>query len=291
MKQYLDILNNIMENGVDRKDRTGVGTRSLFTQQMRFNLKDGFPAVTTKKLAWKSVVSELLWMIEGSGDERRLAEILYGKPREELADKNTIWTANAQADYWKTKAKFDGDLGDIYGVMWRNFPAYDEYGSCGDYSVVDQLSEVIERIKTKPWDRRHIVSAWHPGRINNMALPPCHMIFQFYVANDELSCHMFQRSADYPLGVPFNIASYALLTHMIAQICNLGVYELIITTGDSHIYYNQFDQVNEQLKRIPSVLPTLWLNPEIKNIDDFTMDDIKLKNYNPQDEIKFQFSV
>lgn len=279
MKQYLDVLQNILDNGIERKDRTGVGTRSLFAQQMRFNLNDGLPVVTTKKVPFKSVVSELIWFLEGSNDERRLAEILYGKPREEITDKKTIWTANAEAEYWKPKAKFDGDLGLVYGVQWRNF------------NGVDQVADVISRIKEKPWDRRHIVSAWNPADIINMALPPCHMIFQFYVANNQLSCHMNQRSADCPIGVPFNITSYAVLTHMIAQVCDLGVGELVLTLGDAHIYLNQCDGVREQLKRNPRPLPELWLNPDIKNINNFTMDDIKLIGYVPHDPIDFPFSV
>lgn len=283
-QQYLDSLREILETGVDRMDRTGTGTRAIFAKQMRFDLQAGFPAVTTKKLAWLGVVSELLWMIEGSGDERRLAEIRYGKDRSELVGKRTIWTDNAEADYWIDRAEYLGDLGRVYGVQWRSW-----LGADGSYT--DQLADVIERIRTKPWDRRHIVTAWNPAELDQMALPPCHMMFQFFVADGKLSCHMNQRSADYPLGIPFNIASYALLTHMIAQVTNLDVGELIITTGDSHIYHNQFDGVKEQLKRKPGKSPTLWLNPNIKNIDDFTMDDIKLENYNPQESIKFPFST
>jgi len=287
MKKYLEALQDIMDNGVDRNDRTGVGTRSVFTQQLRFNLNDGFPAVTTKKLAWKGVVSELLWMIEGSGDERRLAEIRYGKDRSELDGKTTIWTANAQADYWKDKAKYDGDLGRVYGVQWRNWksPQFDSV------ETTDQLADVIQRIKDKPWDRRHVITAWNPGETDQMALPPCHMIFQFYVADGKLSCHMFQRSCDMLLGIPFNIASYALLTHLVAQVCDLGVGEVVLTLGDAHIYNNHFDQVKEQLSRTPGHLPSLVLNETIKNIDDFTMEDIHLENYNPQEAIKAPMAV
>ena len=299
MKQYLDALQYIMDNGVDRMDRTGVGTRSVFTYQMRFNLKNGFPAVTTKKLAWLGVKSELLWMIEGSGDERRLAEIRYGKPREELEGKTTIWTANAEADYWKPKAKYDGDLGRVYGVQWRNWKTHESLTVAIDDKTVttidniefDQLDEVIQRIKDKPWDRRHVVTAWNPGELDQMALPPCHMIYQFYVANDELSCHMFQRSCDMILGVPFNIASYALLTHMVAQVCDLGVGEVILTLGDAHIYNNHFDATREQLTRTPGKLPTLKMNPNIKNIDDFKMEDLELVDYNPQAAIKADMAV
>ena len=299
MKQYLEALQYIMDNGVDRNDRTGVGTRGVFTYQMRFNLKDGFPAVTTKKLAWLGVKSELLWMLEGSGDERRLAEIRYGKSREELEGKTTIWTANAQADYWKPKAQYDGDLGRVYGVQWRSWKTHESMditldGKPFDTIInleLDQLADVIQRIKTKPWDRRHVVTAWNPGEIDNMALPPCHMIYQFFVANNELSCHMFQRSCDMFLGVPFNIASYALLTHMVAQVCGLGVNELVLTLGDAHIYNNHFEAVSEQLSRKPGKLPTLKINPDVKNIDDFKMEDLELVDYNPQSAIKADMAV
>lgn len=321
MKQYLDALQYIMDNGVDRIDRTGVGTRAVFTYQMRFNLKGGFPAVTTKKLAWLAVKSELLWMIEGSCNERRLAEIRYGKPCEELEDKKTIWTANAQADYWKPKARFEGDLGRVYGVQWRNWkrttpdevyeaktkqyyddnnfdPFTRQWQTDQDYQALehrimhtDQLADVIDRIKDKPWDRRHVITAWNPGEINNMALPPCHMIYQFFVANDELSCHMFQRSCDMILGVPFNIASYATLTHMVAQVCDLGVGELVLTLGDAHIYNNHFDATAEQLTRIPCTLPTLKINPDVKDIDGFKMEDLELVDYNPQAAIKADMAV
>lgn len=288
MKQYLEALQYIMDNGVDRNDRTGVGTRGVFTYQMRFNLKDGFPAVTTKKLAWLGVKSELLWMIEGSGDERRLAEIRYGKDRSELENKTTIWTANAQADYWRPKARFNGDLGPVYGVQWRNWATPEQALRPRN---IDQLAEVIQRIKDKPWDRRHVVTAWNPGEIDEMALPPCHMIYQFFVANDELSCHMFQRSCDMFLGVPFNIASYALLTHMVSQVCGLGVNELVLTLGDAHIYNNHFDAVSEQLAREPGKLPTLKINPDVDNIDDFKMEDLELVDYNPQSAIKAEMAV
>lgn len=279
MKQYLDVLKDVLENGIEREDRTGVGTRSLFAQQMRFDLKEGFPVVTTKKVPFKSVVSELLWFLEGSNDERRLAEILYGKPKEELNDKTTIWTANAKSNYWRSNAKFNGDLGRVYGGQWR------------DFNGVDQISDIIIQLKTDPSSRRHIVTAWNPNELDQMALPPCHMIFQFYVANNKLSCHMNQRSADLFLGVPFNIASYALLTHMTAQICELEVDELVLTLGDAHIYLDHFNQVQEQLTRNTKILPNLWLNPNIKNIDDFTMNDIKLIGYESHNTIKASMAV
>ncbi len=287
MKQYLKALQYIMDNGIDREDRTGTGTRSVFTYQMRFDLQNGFPAMTTKKLAWLGVKSELLWMLEGSGDERRLAEIRYGAMRHEIEDKKTIWTANADSDYWKPNALYEGDLGRVYGVQWRDWKK--AFKDTNPY--VDQIANVITSIKEKPWDRRHIVSAWNPGEIDQMALPPCHMIFQFYVANNRLSCHMFQRSCDMFLGVPFNIASYALLTHMIAQVCNLDIGEVILTLGDAHIYNNHFDQVKEQLLREPGDLPVLKLNSNIKNIDVFGMSDIKLTGYNPQESIKAEMAV
>ena len=277
MKQYIDALENIMEHGVDRKGRNGI-TRSVFAIQMRFDLSEGFPAVTTKKLAFKSVLSELLWFIEGSSDERRLAEILHGTRNEE---KKTIWTANALADYWLERgfSKFDGDLGRVYGVQWRNW-------TNTDGEVFDQLTDVIERIKKDPYDRRLIVSAWNPGELHKMALPPCHRDFQFYVADGKISLHMNQRSCDMFLGVPFNIASYSMLLSMVAQVTGLEPGEAVFTFNDAHIYEEHFEAVKEQLSRTPGELPTLWVNPEITSIFDFTMDDVKLENYNPQKTIK-----
>ena len=281
MKQYLDALKYILENGIDRQSRTGIRTRAVFGMQMRFNMQDGFPAVTTKKLAWNSVVSELLWFIEGSNDERRLAEILYGTRDE---SKRTIWTANAEADYWKPKAKFDGDVGRIYGVQWRKWKA-------PDGKEIDQLAEAIRLIKENPTSRRIIVNAWNPGELQEMALPPCHAFFQFFVANGKLSLQMYQRSCDMFLGVPFNIASYSLLLQMVAQVTDLKPGEFIHTLADAHIYHNHFEQVKEQLTRKPFPLPKLFLNPEIKNIDDFTMDDINLKNYQHHPPIKAPMAV
>jgi thymidylate synthase len=276
MKQYHDLLEDILNNGERKDDRTGVGTISVFGRQLRFDLTVGFPAVTTKKLAWKSVVSELLWFIEGTGDERRLAEILYGSRDTE---RGTIWTGNAQAAYWTPKAKYDGDLGRVYGVQWR------------DWRGVDQLSNLIEGIKKDPNGRRHIITAWNVDELDQMALPPCHVLAQFYISNGKLSCHMYQRSVDVFLGLPFNIASYALLTHMIAQVCDLKVGELIISTGDTHIYSNHVEQVNEQLSREEYPLPALFLNPEIKNIDKFSMDDILLFDYQSHGTIKADMAV
>ena len=287
---YLDALQNILENGDDRPDRTGVGTRSIFGLQMRFDLAEGFPAVTTKKLAWRAVVSELLWFIEGSGDENRLKEILHG---ERYSEKKTIWSDNATAPYW-TKKKLQrhaGDLGRIYGVQWRRWRKPVIRINKVVLQNHDQLLELIEGIKSDPYGRRHIITAWNPGELDLMALPPCHMMSQFYVSNGRLSCQMYQRSADMFLGVPFNIASYALFTHMIAQACNLEVGDLIITVGDAHIYNNHFEQVKEQLSRKPLPLPTLQLNPSIETVTNFDMDDIELVNYEYHDAIKAPMAV
>jgi thymidylate synthase len=304
MKQYHDALKEILARGCTRQDRTGTGTISLFGMQQRYDLRQGFPAVTTKKLAWKSVVSELLWMLEGSGDEKRLREILHGS-RD--SDKNTIWTANAEAEYWKKHARFDGDLGRIYGVQWRHWKTTrtvkagsfkDSFGNY--YSVqggapeieVDQLSALLEGIRRDPYGRRHILSAWNPGELDIMALPPCHAFAQFYVNDqDELSCQMYQRSCDMFLGVPFNIASYSLLTHMIAQVCGLKVGEFVHTLGDAHIYLNHVAVVKEQLEREHLELPTLWLNPSIKDITKFTMADIRLENYKSHSSISADMAV
>ena len=281
MKQYLDALKNVLENGIDRKDRTGTGTRAVFGMQMRFDMKDGFPAITTKKLAWNSVASELLWFIEGSGDERRLAEILHGTKDK---SKKTIWTENAEAAYWRPKAKFQGDLGRVYGVQWRKWKN-------PEGKEIDQLANAIKLIKEQPYSRRVIVTAWNPGELEQMALPPCHAFFQFFAANNELSLQMYQRSCDMFLGVPFNIASYSLLLHMVAQVADLKAGEFIHTLGDAHIYHNHFEQVKEQLKRKPLPLPKLWLNKKIKNIDKFTMEDIKLENYQCHPPIKAPMAV
>lgn len=282
LKQYLDLLTDIINNGEQRDDRTGVGTIGVFGRQLRFNLKESFPAVTTKKLAWNAVKSELLWFIEGSGDERRLAEILHGT-RD--SSKKTIWTPNANADYWTPKANYPGDLGRVYGVQWRSWgPRIGEH--------IDQLRKLIAGIKADPMGRRHILTAWNPGELDQMALPPCHIMCQFYVNKDrELSCHMYQRSVDVFLGLPFNIASYALFTHMIAQVCTLGVNELVISTGDTHIYSNHLEQVKQQLTRSPLPAPQLFMDPAIIDIDRFTMDDIHLMDYECMDSIKAKMAV
>jgi len=287
---YLDALKNILENGDDRPDRTGVGTRSIFGLQLRFDLSEGFPAVTTKKLAWRSVVSELLWFIEGSGDELRLKEILHGN---RASDKSTIWTDNAQATYWVNRKlkRSAGDLGRIYGVQWRRWRKPLIRINKVILQNYDQLLELISGIKDDPYGRRHIISAWNPGELDLMALPPCHIMSQFYVSNGRLSCHMYQRSADFFLGVPFNIASYALFTHMIAQVCNLEIGDLIISFGDAHIYHNHFDQVKQQLTRKPFLLPTLQLNPSIQSITDFEMDDVELVDYQHHEAIVAPMAV
>jgi len=287
MKQYLDALKYIQKNGEFVENRTGVGTKSVFGYQMRFNLQEGFPAVTTKKLAWRSVVSELLWFLEGSSNERRLAEILYEKPREELEDKTTIWTANANAQ-GKALGYKDGELGPVYGVQWRRFNYYDD-----PIAGVDQIGHIIQQINREPDSRRIILSAWNPMLIDEMALPPCHTLSQFRVINGKLSCQLYQRSADMFLGVPFNIASYSLLTHMLAQICKLELGEFIWTGGDCHIYKNHNIQVMQQVNRDPRKLPKLQM-PAFENLAELLQtktSDYKLLDYDPMDSIKAPMAV
>lgn len=290
MKEYLDLLKEVYTTGEDREDRTGTGTRSRFGLQFKADLSKGFPAVTTKKLAWKSMLSELLWFIEGSGDERRLKEILHGDPNSE---KKTIWTDNAQADYWVNRRlkRHPQDLGRIYGVQWRTWRAPVFGVNKMAVRHIDQLTQLINSIKQDPTGRRHILTAWNPGELESMALPPCHCFAQFYVSNGKLSCQMYQRSADLFLGVPFNIASYATLTHMIAQVCGLDVGELIITFGDIHIYKNHFAQVEEMLNRKPLALPKIKLNPNITEITKFTMQDVELVDYNCLEAISAPMAV
>jgi thymidylate synthase len=298
MKQYQDALKHILDNGKNKTDRTGVGTRSVFGMQMRFDLQLGFPATTTKKLAWRAVVSELLWFLEGSSDERRLAEILHGT-RDNV--KKTIWTANADADYWKPNAEFEGDLGRVYGVQWRTWRKYVEQKDMGpahlggtriatDRHEIDQLQNLIDGIKRDPHGRRHIMTAWNPAELDQMALPPCHVMSQFDVTDGYLSCQLYQRSCDMFLGVPFNIASYALLTHIIARECGLKVGDFIWTGGDCHIYNNHFDAVAEQLARTPKQLPTLFMTVD-KKIADYTIDDFLLENYTPDAAIAAPMAV
>ena len=271
--------------------------------QGRYDLSKGFPAVTTKKLAFRACLSELLWFLEGTGDERRLAEILHGTRDQ---DKRTIWTDNATSDYWISKAKYDGDLGRVYGVQWRHWRKPTEMESYYTWEntehgmqakekpelVVDQVQQLIDGIKKDPYSRRHILTAWNPGELEEMALPPCHCFAQFYVSADgKLSCQMYQRSCDLFLGVPFNIASYSLLTHMIAQVCELEAGELVHVLGDAHIYLNHVEQVKEQLAREPLPLPTLWINPDVRDILNFTMEDFRLENYQSHSAIKADMAV
>ncbi len=281
---YLDLLHTVRHQGEMRgEERTGVGTRSRFMSWLNFDLRGGFPLLTTKKVAFKSVLSELLWFIEGSQNERRLAEIHYGKPRTELRDKKTIWTANAD-NQGKALGHYNSednkDLGPVYGVQWRNWDG------------IDQLANVIEGIKNSPQSRRHILSAWNVADLDKMALPPCHTFSQFYVNNQgELSCNLYQRSADLFLGVPFNIASYALLTHMIAHVCDLKVGEFYHTIGDGHIYNNHIDAVDEQLARKSKKFPQLKIIGDHKTIDDFTMDSFEIVGYDPHPFIKAPMAV
>lgn len=288
MKQYQQALEYILEHGKDRDDRTGVGTRGVFGYQMRFDLRNEFPAVTTKKLAWKSVVSELLWMLEGSADERRLAEIHYGKPREELIGKTTIWTANADKqakDLGYINTDTIKDLGPVYGHQWRTWDA--------QLGFVDQIAEVLENMYHDPYSRRHIVSAWNADRVGVMALPPCHTLFQFHIQDGELSCQLYQRSADMFLGVPFNIASYSLLTHMFASLLELKVGDFVWTGGDCHIYQNHMDQVREQISRTPRPGPHL-LMPVFNTLSELVStvpSDYKLIGYDPMDSITAPMAV
>jgi thymidylate synthase len=293
MKQYLNALQFILDNGQERSDRTGTGTIGVFGMQQRYDLSKSFPAVTTKKLAWKAMVGELLWFIEGSSDERRLAELTHGTRDK---DKTTIWSPNALSPSWTPRAKFYGDLGRIYGVQWRSWNIHQqEWVANGEnYKdiVIDQLANLINGIKTDRYGRRHILTAWNPAELDEMALPPCHCFAQFYVsADNKLSCQMYQRSADFFLGVPFNIASYSLFTHMIAQVCGLQVGEFIHTLGDAHIYVNHIEQVKEQISRDVHAGPNLWLNPEITDIDKFTTEDIRIQNYQHHNSIKAPMAV
>ena len=276
MKQYLEAVNHCLKNGIDVESRSGK-VRKAFGYQMRYKFDQGFPILTTKKVAWRSIVSELLWFLEGSGDERRLAEIHYEKKRSELLEKKTIWTKNADADYWKPKAKFEGDLGRIYGVQWR------------DFNGVDQITDLINGLKNDPDSRRHILSAWNPSELDQMALPACHIFAQFFVSNNKLSCQLYQRSCDMFLGVPFNISSYSLLTHILANECNFDLGEFIHTLGDYHIYHKHLPQINEQIKRDTKALPILEFNS--KDIFEYSVNDFKLKDYECHPAIKAEMSV
>lgn len=264
MQQYLDLLQHILDNGHQKHDRTGTGTISCFGYQMRFDLQKGFPCLTTKKLHLRSIIHELLWFLKGDTNIQYLKENGVG-----------IW------DEW---ADANGNLGPVYGYQWRSWPTPD-----GQH--IDQISKLIDQIKKNPDSRRLIVSAWNVSNIDNMALPPCHCLFQFYVADGKISCQLYQRSADTFLGVPFNIASYALLTLMVAQVCGLQPGEFIHTFGDVHLYNNHLDQTRLQLTREPRALPKMWINPEVKNIFDFKFEDFKLLDYDPHPHIKAEVSV
>lgn len=264
MKQYLDLLSHILENGNEKTDRTGTGTKSVFGYQMRFDLQKGFPLLTTKKLHTRSIFHELLWFLKGDTNIKYLHD-----------NKVTIW------DEW---ADENGDLGPVYGKQWRAWQG-------ADGKITDQISQVVNQIKNSPDSRRMLVSAWNVGEVEQMALPPCHIVFQFYVANNKLSCQLYQRSADVFLGVPFNIASYALLTQMLAQVCGLEAGEFIHTLGDAHLYLNHLDQAKLQLSRTPYELPKLKLNPEIKDIFDFKYEDITIEDYVSHPHIKAKVAV
>lgn len=264
MKQYLELLDHVMANGVEKGDRTGTGTRSVFGYQMRFNLEEGFPLLTTKKLHLKSIIHELLWFLKG--------------------DTNVKYLQENGVRIWNEWADENGDLGHIYGYQWRSWPRYDG-------GFVDQVSEAVKAIKETPDSRRIIVSAWNVADLDNMNLPPCHAFFQFYVAEGRLSLQLYQRSADTFLGVPFNIASYALLTMMMAQVCGLKPGDFVHTLGDTHIYNDHFEQVREQLSRTPRRLPRMIINPEVKSIFDFKFDDFTLEGYDPLPHIKAKVSV
>ena len=264
MQQYLDLMQHVLNHGVDKGDRTGTGTRSIFGYQMRFNLADGFPVLTTKKLHLRSIIYELLWFLRG--------------------DTNIEYLHEHDVSIWDEWADENGDLGPVYGYQWRSWPA-------PDGRHIDQISGLLEQIKTNPNSRRLIVSAWNPALVDEMALPPCHALFQFYVVNGKLSCQLYQRSADIFLGVPFNIASYALLTMMIAQVCNLQVGEFIHTFGDAHLYSNHFEQAKLQLSRTPKKLPVMKINPEVTDLFAFQFEDFELTGYDPDPHIKAPVAV
>lgn len=279
MRQYLDGLQFILDHGIDRPNRTGVPTKGVFGMQMRYNLADGFPAVTTKKLAFNAMKAELLWFLSGSSDVKELQKLGCH-----------IWDANAEADYWQPKAAFPGDLGRVYGVQWRHWRR-------PDGTEVDQVADLVANIKATVAHpnvsvaRRLIITAWNPGELEQMALPPCHIFYQFYVGDGTLSLQMYQRSCDMFLGVPFNIASSALLLSLLAHVTGLTPGTFVHALGDAHIYHNHFGQVREQLNRTPHPLPKLWLNPDRQRLEDLTMDDIRLEDYEYDPPIKADMAV
>jgi thymidylate synthase len=305
-QQYLNLIKDVYANGDDRIDRTQVGTRSLFGRQIRGDLSQGFPLITTKQTHFRPILGEILWFVEGSSDERRLAEITYGTRDPQ---RTTIWTKNANADYWKHKARFPGDLGDVYGVQWRKWTNATLKASGDNLShptggttyfdakvlveTHDQLKNIVETIKKDPASRRMVLTAFNVGAMDNMALPPCHMFAQFHVnaRTDKLSCQVYIRSNDLFLGLPFNIASYAILTQMIAQVTGKGLGELIITIGDAHIYKNHFEQIKEQLSRKMFVPPELSINPKVTDIDSFEMSDFSLEGYQCHPSIQADMAV
>ena len=264
MRHYHDLMRLVMETGTDRDDRTGTGTRSIFGHQMRFDLSAGFPLVTTKRLHIRSIVIELLWFLRG--------------------DTNIAYLKENGVSIWDEWADENGDLGPVYGAQWRSWPA-------PDGGAVDQIARLIEGIRASPASRRHIVTAWNPAQVDDMALPPCHCLFQFHVADGRLSCQLYQRSADIFLGVPFNIASYALLTHMVAHVCDLDVGDFVHTFGDAHIYHNHFEQVETQLAREPKPLPTLQITRAVPSIFDFAFEDFQITGYDPDPHIKAPVAV
>jgi thymidylate synthase len=264
MREYLDMMQHVLDNGTKKEDRTGTGTLSVFGHQMRFDLSKGFPMVTTKKLHLKSIIHELIWFLNG--------------------DTNIKYLNDNGVRIWNEWADEEGNLGPVYGHQWRSWPT-------PDGSTIDQITHLVEQIKNNPDSRRHIISAWNVSEVNKMALPPCHTLFQFYVADGKLSCQLYQRSADIFLGVPFNIASYALLTMMMAQVCDLKVGDFVHSFGDAHIYSNHMDQANEQLSRTPKALPTMNINPDVKSIFDFKFEDFELVNYEADPSIKAPIAV
>lgn len=264
MQQYLDMMSDVLDNGSDRGDRTGTGTRSVFGRQLRFDLSQGFPVLTTKKLHLRSIIIELLWFLRG--------------------DTNVAWLKENGVSIWNEWADEQGELGPVYGAQWRSWPA-------GEGQVIDQISQLVEGLKYNANSRRHIVSAWNPALVDDMALPPCHCLFQFYVADGKLSCQLYQRSADIFLGVPFNIASYALLTLMLAQVCDLEPGDFVHTFGDAHLYNDHFEQAKLQLTRTPKSLPVMKINPDVRDLFAFTYEDFTLEGYDPDPAIKARVSV